>query len=106
MIHGRRYEVGCADGQEDHLRMLAGVVNDKVEQMIRSVGTVEDARLMFMAALLLADELWEARQQMSGSDAVAPSPAGEGEEARVVLEAQLVDLAERIEAVAERLRGA
>ena len=60
-INGRPYAVGCADGQEERVQELARQFDVNVMQVARDVGQVGDLRLFLMAALMLADELQEAR---------------------------------------------
>lgn len=98
-INGRSYPVGCADGQEARVRALAEQFDAYVGQVAADVGQVGDIRLFLMAALLLADELHEARAAVSGSgsgDDAAPD-AGEAA-ARALTQA-----AERIEKLAASL---
>jgi cell division protein ZapA len=73
-INGRPYAVGCADGQEDRVRTLAGQFDGHVRQVAGEVGHVGDIRLFLMAGLLLADELHEARAN-GGAAPAAPEPA-------------------------------
>ena len=75
-INGRPYAVGCADGQEDRVRVLARQFDANVRQVAADVGHVGDLRLFLMAALVLADELHEARLAVGGEmtlPAAAPS---------------------------------
>jgi len=77
-INGRPYAVGCADGQEDRVRVLAKQFDNNVRQVAGDVGQVGDLRLFLMAALLLADELHEARltiQNGDGASVPAAAPA-------------------------------
>lgn len=68
-VGGRHYTVACADGQEEHVRHLASIVDGKLTQMGKNLST-NDAKNLLFAALMLADEVEEARQQ-----AAAPPPA-------------------------------
>lgn len=68
-INGRPYAVGCADGQEERVRVLAKQFDDHVRQVAGEVGHVGDIRLFLMAGLILADEVHEARL----APGVAPS---------------------------------
>lgn len=68
-INGRPYAVGCADGQEERVRILAKQFDVHVRQVASDVGHVGDIRLFLMAALVLADELHEVRMN------AAPTPA-------------------------------
>ena len=66
-INGRSYLVACDDGQEDHLLTLGGYIDEKVQQMIQQVGTagpVGGSRLLVLAALVIADELYEAQREL------------------------------------------
>ncbi len=59
MIGGRRHTVSCADGEEAHIANLGGMIDEKFAQMGNPAGP--DSQNMLFAALLLADELHEAR---------------------------------------------
>lgn len=64
MVNSRAYTIACDDGEEDHLRDLAGHVDDKVKELLSSVGQVGESRLLLMAALLVADEHHDAAQKL------------------------------------------
>ncbi len=73
-VNGRPYAVGCADGQEDRVRALARQFDAQVRAVADSVGNVGDLRLFLMSALILADELQEAKGgKLSAAPAAAPS---------------------------------
>ncbi|MFI8667255.1 cell division protein ZapA [Qipengyuania sp. NPDC077410] len=61
-IGGRNYTVSCADGQEDHVRHLAGVIDGKLSAMGNNLSS-NDAKNLLFAALILADEVEEARDR-------------------------------------------
>lgn len=71
-INGYNYTVGCEDGQEAHLRAMA----DEVEQRIASIkaagGGSGEARLLVLAALLLADEVHDLRLEGDGAQSARP----------------------------------
>lgn len=90
-VNGRPYAVGCADGQEDRVRMLARQFDDHVRNVAAEVGHVGDIRLFLMAALLLADELHEARAGGPAPEPGEPAPASDS------------GVAEALNAVAARL---
>lgn len=77
-VNGRPYSVGCADGQEERVRILGKQFDAQVRAVADDVGQVGDLRLFLMAALLLADQLHEARLGVAPTLAEAPQPAGEG----------------------------
>ncbi|HEY3697224.1 cell division protein ZapA [Phenylobacterium sp.] len=68
-VNGRPYQVGCEDGQEQHLRDLAAIFDRQVRQVSQDMGQLGDTRLLLMGALLLADELADARNRLSAQQA-------------------------------------
>lgn len=92
-VNGRPYAVGCADGQEERVRILAKQFDNQVRQVAQDVGHVGDLRLFLMSALILADELHEAR--LNGGKASAVSP--------VQAPASTEGVAEALNAVAARI---
>jgi cell division protein ZapA len=56
MVNSRAYTIACDDGEEEHLKELAAHVDAKAREVLGSVGQVGDARMLLMAALLIADE--------------------------------------------------
>ena len=100
-VNGRPYAVGCADGQEERVRILAKQFDNQVRQVSGDVGHVGDLRLFLMSALILADELHEARLnagKAGPSSATAPAPASTDGVAEA-----LNAVAARIEKIAQNL---
>ena len=100
-VNGRPYAVGCADGQEERVRILAKQFDNQVRQVAGDVGHVGDLRLFLMSALILADELHEARLnagKAGPSSATAPAPASTDGVAEA-----LNAVAARIEKIAQNL---
>ena len=64
-VNGRPYAVGCEDGQESHLQELARLFDHQVRQVSQDMGQLGDTRLFLMGALLLADELLDARSRLA-----------------------------------------
>ena len=69
-VGGRDYTVACAEGEEAHVSSLGALIDEKIQAM--GAGHNEPRQLLF-AALLLADELHEARQR-AGNAAPAAAP--------------------------------
>lgn len=101
-INGRPYAVGCADGQEERVRILAKQFDVQVRQVASEVGQVGDIRLFLMSALLLADELHEARLQAGGRAAPAGPAAPTASSNDGVAEA-LNAVAARLEKLAQSI---
>lgn len=68
-VNGRPYAVGCEDGQEQHLVELAKMFDHQVRQVGKDMGQLGDTRLFLMGALLLADELADARTRLAALQA-------------------------------------
>lgn len=101
-INGRPYAVGCADGQEERVRVLAKQFDEHVRQVAGEVGHVGDIRLFLMAGLLLADELHEARLAPGSAPSaplVSATPAASNDSVAEALNA----VAARIEKIAQSL---
>ncbi len=116
MINGRSYSVACGDGQESHIKKLAADIDSRVHQLAEQLGAVGEARLLVMAALLMADELQDAKSgggdSAAGKDAAGKAAGGEGgadlDEKAQALEAEekrLNELADKLDQYAEKLES-
>jgi cell division protein ZapA len=63
-INGRQYRMACEEGQETRLLRLADSLESRVTNLRGKFGEIGDARLTVMAALMVADELVDANQQI------------------------------------------
>lgn len=97
-IAGRRYNVACRDGEEDHLRSLAAVVDRRAHDAAAALGGLTESRQLLFAALLIADDLKEARAGAGLPDPTPPPPDPAVAEA-------LERLAERVESLADSLEA-
>jgi cell division protein ZapA len=68
-VNGRSYRFDCGDGEEPRLQELAEYVKSRMETLSREHGNVGEERLLLMAALTIADELWDATDGNAGSSA-------------------------------------
>ena len=102
-INGRSYTMECPDGEEEHLRELASLLDNQVRDIKSSVGEVGDIRLLVMAGLIIADQLSEALdkvEKLGNEIAGAHKTGSEAIEQSKQAEAQV---AERLETAAKRL---
>jgi cell division protein ZapA len=101
-INGYTYTVGCEDGQEQHLTAMASQVEKSIDSIKSLGGSSGEARLLVMAALLMADELHdlriEAEALRNASARGAPKTRNEAEIGR-----RLGKLAIRAEQIATEL---
>jgi cell division protein ZapA len=104
-INGRRYRMACDDGQEQHLAGLAQDFDQRIAKLRENFGEIGDMRLTVMAALIVADELSEARRRMLRAEEelavlkqAAAAAAGAPDRA--------ADLAAMVNSAAERIEKA
>jgi len=99
-VNGKAYTVGCEDGQEAHLLELARQIDGHVREISGDMGQLGDTRLLLMGALLLADELHEAKARLDAvrNELARAQNSQAGAEARAV--AALTAAAERIDQIA------
>ena len=68
-INGRRYAIGCDEGQEDHVMRLARYFDEHVKRLASSVGQIGDQRLFLMGALIVADEMHDLKVRLDKAEA-------------------------------------
>lgn len=73
-LNGRTYRFVCGDGEEARILALADYVRGKMDSFGLAYGRPGDDRLLVMATLMLADELFEARGGTEVPQASAPAP--------------------------------
>ena len=100
-IAARRYTVACRDGEEEHLRSVAALVDSKAQDAVGALGSLSETRQLLFASLLLADELKEKR----AAAAAAPDTAESAGDSDPQVADALEGLARRIESLADRLEG-
>jgi cell division protein ZapA len=100
-IDGRKYRLACNEGEEARLESLAGMIDEKIGEMRAAFGEIGDQRLVIMAALTIADNLGEARDQA----AAERRRSEEAEERAQAIASSLDELGSRLEALAARLAG-
>jgi cell division protein ZapA len=72
-INGYAYTVGCQDGEEQHLLAMAGEVEKRIETIRTSAGPSGESRMLVMASLLMADDLYEMNQALKAARAGNPT---------------------------------
>src|SRR5689334_18083318 len=74
-INGYAYTVGCQDGEEQHLLAMAGEVERRIDMIKASAGPSGEARMLVMASLLMADDLFEMGKTLQAAQAGLPVAA-------------------------------
>jgi cell division protein ZapA len=102
-VNDRPYTMQCPDGEEEHLRELARLLDAEVTRIRQSVGTVGDIRLLVMSGLMVADRLSEAIRKIENLEDQVRGLR----EARTATQAELKSieetLSERLDTAAKRL---
>ncbi|MEW9856783.1 cell division protein ZapA [Novosphingobium sp. M1R2S20] len=97
-IGGRSYTVACADGEEEHVSSLGQMIDTKISANsgLKQQG---EPRMLLFAALMLADELHEARSELEIARATPAKPGPVSAE----IEDRVTRIAERVEILARHL---
>jgi cell division protein ZapA len=96
-INGYNYVLGCEDGQESHLGAMAEEVETRIESIKAMGGQNGEAKLLVLAALLMADELHDLKAASGAGTAAMPRRETSLEAAH------LAKLAARAETIATEL---
>ncbi len=103
MVNSRAYTIACDEGEEEHLKGLAAQVDAKAREVLAAVGQVGDARMMLMAALLMADEHTEMSGRLGDSDKAVSNSSEEKQSLHLRAEAAESAAADALEAAAKKL---
>ncbi len=99
-VNGQSYRIACEDGQEDRLVDLAALVDEKVLDLVNQIGQVGSNRLLVMAALIIADELVDLKNEAGSSQ----ERADNSNQQDAVLALQ--EITKRIENIADQVEQA
>ncbi|MCB1496132.1 MAG: cell division protein ZapA [Bauldia sp.] len=111
-INGRTYRMACDDGQEDHLTGLGQQLSETIEELRGQFGEIGDQRLTVMAAITMADQhsetekrLRQVEGEIAGLEEARAALVERQERAEAEIAESIEALADRLEAVASRLDG-
>jgi len=102
-IGGKTYQILCDEGQEAHLRELAGFVNTRVTELGAAKGANGETTVLVLALLSIADEL---RRAQTGAERIGHGRTRDQSQAELMealTAGKLEDFADRIEQVVARL---
>lgn len=102
-IGGRDYKMACGEGEEEHLFELGRMVDERHAQLKRQFGEVGDIRLSVMTAIMIADELSEAKRRHEALEAEIKALTAAGDDVAKQFDARHADVADQLAAAAERL---
>lgn len=120
-IGGREFDVSCQEGEEHFLRAAARLIDHEAQVLIAQIGRLPEARMLLMAALMLADKTAGLEDQLRASEEKAQRAEQMANSTRTVTERievpvlpqnvldSMAEIAARAEALAdaveERLAG-
>lgn len=104
-LNGNPYQIGCGPGEEAHIESLGKEIEEILQSLVGSVGQIGEARLLAMAALILADRANDTPQAAAngGAGGGAGSGAGGNAGAEDAAADALERAADRILALASKL---
>lgn len=70
-VAGKTFFVGSQRG-EAHVRTVAGCVEQRMQEVVRTVKTADSARIAIMTAIILADELLELSERWNSASDGTP----------------------------------
>lgn len=109
-INGRIYEIGCDAGQEGHIVDLAACVDQRLQSIARAGAAYNDAHLLVLTALVLADELFAAREDGAApakpARAAAAPAAGVSAQDEAAIAKVLEQIAKRVDGIATKVTAA
>ena len=97
-INGYAYTLGCQDGEETHLEAMGAEVTRRIDGVRLAAGPSGEARMLVMAALLMADDIFELRARLQAAEASTVPPKTDTKLGR-----KLHRMAKRAEEIAEGL---
>ena len=117
-INGRDYLVACDDGQEEHLRLLADEVDERLQSLVFQMkGNPGEAMGLLLTALMMADEVIENNKKIEKLQADLKQaksvaiPSNAQRDARIyeletAMAGTLEEIANRIERLADKVEVA
>jgi cell division protein ZapA len=110
-VNGRRYNLGCDNGEEERLERLGQRLDARVQALANQFGQIGDQRLLLMASITLMDEYDELAGNMEArADALvseiqadAAQSISDAEKAQKSALKTLNKLADKVEKVLGRL---
>jgi cell division protein ZapA len=105
-INGRKYAMGCEDGEEERLLRLGQKLDDRVTQMANQFGQIGDLRLLVMAGITMMDEVEDTMENLDlRVDARAAGLRKERDAATLASAKSQAEAAKALSAAAKRIEG-
>ena len=96
-LNGTPYQIGCGPGEEPRIEALGKDIEEVLQSLIGSVGQIGEARLLAMAALILADRAQDtSKSAANGGDEGAAADEDAAAEALERAADRIVELASKL----------
>ncbi|MEM7620463.1 MAG: cell division protein ZapA [Pseudomonadota bacterium] len=102
-LNGRTYRLRCDDGQEKRLTLLGNYIAKHLNELKQDLGQIGEDRLLLMAALMVADELMDAKDELKK---LSKNRKSKGKDPKIdppKVAKEIEVAASRVEALKERL---
>ena len=63
-FNGKEFLLSCEDGQEDHLEELSLHLNNKFDNLKKSLGNIGENKLLLITSISVMDEYFETRKKI------------------------------------------
>lgn len=105
-INGFAYTIGCQDGEEQHLEAMGAEIEKRIETIKALGGQSGEGRMLVMAALLMADDIFEMGKALKEAQKIAVQATRAATPPDQKVSRRMAKLAARAEEIAARLEHA
>jgi len=63
-FNGKEFLLSCEDGQEEHLEELSLYLNEKFENLKKSLGNIGENKLLLITSITVLDEFFETKKKI------------------------------------------
>lgn len=104
-INNRGYGLACDPGQEQRIADLGHYVDSRLQDIAKAGAATNDAHLLVLTSLVLADEIYELRDQVASLQNGEAAPAKDPQEEEILVRA-IDHIAARVQSLSERIKQA
>jgi len=105
-IANKQYSIACDEGQEQRVVDLAAFVNNRVQEIAAAGAGSNDAHLLVLNSIMMADELMDARDSaVANNNQAALNGLSITQEDETAITNAIDQMAERINAIAGNLKA-
>lgn len=104
-LNGRTYQLECDSGEEEHVLALAEQLSEYVVSIAGELGELGDERLLLMAALMVADDLAAAQNQITELNAKVAELRRDVALANETATSAHTDVADKLADATDRIRA-